>query len=167
MVNQQKKDLVSRIAHLISEAPVVGILDMMNLPAQQLQKIRGALRNEGIDMIMTRKRLFYLALKQSGKDKAEELGQKIRGMPALIFSKGNPFALYSFLQKSKSAAAAKPGQLAPRDLIAKAGPTPFAPGPIISELASVGIKTKVDAGKLVIINDSILVKEGQVISTTN
>ena len=45
-----------------------------------------------------------------------------------------------------------------------AGPTSFAPGPIISELAAVGIKTKVEGGKLAVIQDTVIVREGQVIS---
>ncbi|MEK6900311.1 MAG: hypothetical protein AABX05_04260 [Nanoarchaeota archaeon] len=68
------------------------------------------------------------------------------------------------MQKNKSEAPAKAGQIAPRDIIVKAGPTSFAPGPIISELAAVGIKTKVNAGKLEIIQDTKVAKEGDVIT---
>jgi large subunit ribosomal protein L10 len=64
------------------------------------------------------------------------------------------------LKKSKSAAPAKPGQTAPRDIIVKAGPTSFAPGPIISELAACGIKSGVEAGKVAIKQDSIVAREG-------
>src|SRR3989338_2422934 len=85
-------------------------------------------------------------------------------MPALILSKSNPFLLYSLIQKNKSEAPAKAGQKAPKDIVVKAGPTNFAPGPIISELAAVGIKTKVDKGKLVIIDDVTVAREGSEIS---
>ena len=85
-------------------------------------------------------------------------------MPALLFTKENPFALNSLIVKNKSEAPAKAGQTAPKDIVVKAGPTSFAPGPIISELAAVGIKTKVNAGKLEIIQDALVAKEGDVIS---
>ena len=82
----------------------------------------------------------------------------------LILSKSNPFALSSLIRKNKSEAPAKAGQISPKDIIVRAGATTFAPGPIISEFAAVGIKTKVDAGKLAIIDDVTVVKEGGTIS---
>ena len=98
------------------------------------------------------------------KKHLDQLSAKIKGMPALLFTKENPFALNSLLVKNKSEAPAKAGQAAPRDIVVKAGPTSFVPGPIISELAAVGIKTKVNAGKLEIIQDTTVAKEGEVIS---
>jgi len=65
-------------------------------------------------------------------------------MPALLFTKENPFKLYNKLQKSKSSAPAKAGQTAPSEIVVPKGPTPFAPGPIIGELGALGIKTAVE-----------------------
>ena len=113
---------------------------------------------------MARKKLLYLALSQSKKKNLDQLSAKIKGMPALLFTKENPFALNSLIVKNKSEAPAKAGQTAPKEIVIKAGPTSFAPGPIISELAAVGIKTKVNAGKLEIIQDVVVAKEGDAIS---
>mgnify|MGYP000252813721 CR=1 FL=1 len=88
------------------------------------------------------------------QENMDQLTEKIKGMPALLFSKENPFTLYSILQKNKSPAPAKANQEAPKDIVVSAGPTTFAPGPIISELAEVGIKTKVD-NNIKIINSII------------
>jgi large subunit ribosomal protein L10 len=104
------------------------------------------------------------ALNESQKKNIEQLREKIKGMPAIILSKENPFLLYATIQKNKSEAPAKGGQVSPKDIVVKAGATSFAPGPIISELAAVGIKTKVEAGKLAIMADTTVAKEGQVIS---
>jgi large subunit ribosomal protein L10 len=82
-------------------------------------------------------------------------------MPALMFTKDNPFELYKIIKKSKTPAAAKPGQLAPRDIIVPAGPTPFTPGPVISEFAALGIKAGVEGGKVAVKQDALVVKEGQ------
>jgi large subunit ribosomal protein L10 len=84
-------------------------------------------------------------------------------MPALMFTKENPFSIYKIIGKSKSPAAAKAGQIAPKDIIVNAGPTPFAPGPVIGELGAVRIKTGVENGKVVIKEDTVVVKEGEVI----
>ncbi len=165
MVSELKKKLVQQLVQDIESHPIVGVLNLQNLPAQQLQTMRSTLKTKGIKMSMTRKKLLYLALSQSKKKNVDQLSAKIKGMPALIFTKENPFALNSLIVKSKSEAPAKAGQTAPKDIVVKAGPTSFAPGPIISELAAVGIKTKVNAGKLEIIQDALVAKEGDVISS--
>ncbi len=165
MVSEQKKQLVQQLVQDIDQYPIVGVVNLQNLPAQQLQVMRSMLKGKGVKLSMTRKKLLELALNQSKKENIQNLKQKIKGMPALLFTKDNPFALNSLIEKNKSEAPAKSGQTAPRDIVIKAGPTSFAPGPIISELAAVGIKTKVNAGKLEIIQDVIVAKEGSVISS--
>jgi large subunit ribosomal protein L10 len=94
----------------------------------------------------------------------EQLFEKRRGMPAILFTKDNPFSVYKAIKKSKSPAPAKAGQLAPRDITVSAGPTPFAPGPVMSELGALGIKAGVENGKVTVKADATVVKEGQPIS---
>lgn len=164
MVSEKKKQLLQGLVHDLKTYPIVGVVNLENLPAQQLQAMRSTLGKKGVKIIMARMRLLDKALRDSQLENFEGLTSKLKGMPALLFTKENPFALYATIQKNKSEAPAKAGQVAPRDIIVKAGPTNFAPGPIISELAAAGIKTKVDAGKLAIMNDVTVAKEGQVIS---
>ena len=164
MASEQKKQLVQQLVHDIEHYPIVGVVNLEHLPAPQLQKMRSMLKSKGVKLSMARKNLLYLALSQSKKKDLDQLTAKIKGMPALLFTTENPFALNSLIMKNKSEAPAKAGQTAPRDIIVKAGQTSFAPGPIISELAAVGIKTKVTAGKLEIIQDVTVAKEGDAIS---
>ncbi len=165
MVQAIKKDTVKKFVKLLETYPVVGALNLQNLPGAQLGKMRTQLRGK-VEIVMTKKRLIKKAIEQV-KDKKpgiEKLEEQFKGMPAIIFTKENPFSLFKTIKKSKSKAAAKPGQIAPYDLKISAGPTPFAPGPMISEFAQLGIKTKVDQGKIAVINDSVLVKEGEAVS---
>jgi len=164
MVNAKKKSIVQKLTVDIQKSPLVGIVNMENLPAAQLQIMRSTLKKQHVSIVMVRKKLLHKALQDSKKENIAHLIDKIKGMPAVLLTNSNPFSLYSTIQKNKSEASAKPGQISPRDLIVKAGPTTFAPGPIISELAAVGIKTKVDQGKLAIMQDTVIVKEGAVIS---
>ena len=48
-------------------------------------------------------------------------------------------------------------------MIIPAGSTPFAPGPILSELGGLGIKAGIEGGKVAIKAEKIVAKEGQVI----
>ncbi len=165
MVSLVKKQLVQKLTAEIKDYPIVGIVNLQNLPAQQYQNMRKTLAKKGVVIRMARKRLLQRALDESKKANIEQLKAKIKGVPAVILSKDNPFTLYATIQKNKSIAPAKAGQIAPRDIVVKAGATSFAPGPIISELAAVGIKTKVEAGKLAIMADTTVAKEGQSITS--
>src|SRR3989338_7040774 len=161
-VAQYKKDLVSNLVNLINQYPIIGVVNMENLPAPQLQIMRAQLRGSFF-ITMTKRRLMKLAIEQtkSKKKGIEKLEAHLGGMPALIFTKENPFKLSKTLQKSKSPAPAKAGQTAPRDIIVNKGQTSFAPGPIIGELAMAGIKSGVEAGKVSIKEDSVVVKAGE------
>lgn len=161
-VADYKKEIVSNLIGLISEYPIIGVVNMENLPAPQLQRMRAQLRGSFF-IAMTKKRLIKLAFEhmKSKKSGIEKLEPYLGGMPALIFTKENPFRLSRTLQKSKSPAPAKPGQTAPRDIVVSKGPTSFAPGPVIGELALAGIKAGVEGGKVAIKEDTVVVKAGE------
>ncbi|MBI5881168.1 50S ribosomal protein L10 [archaeon] len=163
-VPESKKQAVKDIIKLAKEYPIIGAVNMENLPAPQLQKMRSQLRDKVV-IRMTKRRLMKMAIEQAAKDKPglELILPQLKGMPALLFTRENPFSLYKTLQKSKSNAALKPGQRSPRDIVVPAGPTGFAPGPIIGQLGQAGIAAGIDAGKVVIKKDSKVAKEGDII----
>ena len=138
---------------------------MEGLPASQQQTITAKLR-EHVSVYMTKIPLMKMAIAEAGKKNPAliELDQYVEGMTALMFTDMDPFKIYKKVKESKSPAAAKAGQKAPRDIVVKAGATSFSPGPIIGEFASVGIKAGIDAGKVAIKADSVVAKEGQPIS---
>ncbi|MBI4150356.1 50S ribosomal protein L10 [Candidatus Woesearchaeota archaeon] len=164
-VSDEKKKTVKEFADFMRQYPIIAAVNMENLPAKQLQNMRAMLRAKGVVLRMTKRRLLKLAIAQAKKDKpgVEAIEQYLSGMPALLFAKENPFSLYKTLQKNKSSAPAKAGQVAPKDIIVPAGATPFAPGPVIGELGQAGIKAGIEGGKVVIKQDSVAVKAGQVI----
>jgi len=160
----KKKKVVKEVVELIKKYPIVGVVNMENLPTPQLQRMRSQLRNK-VDLLMTKRRLMNKAIDQI-KDKPgiEKIKEKMRGMPALLFTKENPFTLFKTLKQNKSKAPAKAGQTAPSDIIVPAGPTPFAPGPVIGELGALGIKASVEGGKIAIKSDTKVASEGDEIS---
>ncbi|MBI2557795.1 50S ribosomal protein L10 [Candidatus Woesearchaeota archaeon] len=161
-VAEYKKEIVKELVSLINDYPIIGVVNMENLPAPQLQSMRAQLRGKFF-LTMTKRRLIKLAFEKT-KDKKkgiELLEAHLGGMPALIFTKENPFRLSKTLQKNKSPAPAKAGQTAPRDIIVNKGSTSFAPGPIIGELAVAGIKAGVEGGKVAIKEDTVVVKAGE------
>ncbi len=160
---QVKQDVVAEFLKLIEEYPIVGAVDVENLPALQLNRMRAQLRGTVL-VKMTKRRLLTHALNASKKENVKELIPYLKGMPALIFTKESPFKLFKILKKNKSKSPIKGGQTAPKDIIVPAGPTSFAPGPIIGELGAFKIKAGIDGGKVAIKEDSLVAKEGTVVS---
>lgn len=161
-VAEYKKKIVSNLTSLINDNPIIGVVNMENLPAPQLQTMRAQLRGKYF-ITMTKRRLIKLAIDNSKQKKKgiDILEGHLGGEPALIFTKENPFKLSRTLQKNKSPAPAKAGQTAPRDIVVNKGATPFAPGPIIGELSLAGIKSGVEGGKVAIKEDTVVVKAGE------
>ncbi|MEM2131176.1 MAG: 50S ribosomal protein L10 [Candidatus Woesearchaeota archaeon] len=164
-VSEDKKKVVSELVELINKYPIIGIVNMTNLPAKQVQGMRAKLRGKNI-LRMTKKTLMKHAFEQSNKKELVKFNDYMEDtMPALIFSEENPFKLYADLQKTKTKAAAKAGQKAPKDIVVQAGPTPFSPGPIIGQLGKLGLKTGIEGGKIVIKQDSVVAKKGDTINS--
>ncbi len=161
-IAEYKKKIVVKMVELIRKYPVIGIVNMESLPAPQLQKLRSGLRGT-LNIVMTKKTLMKIALEnvKSEKKGIDALANYFEGMPAFVFTDQNPFKVSSILQKNKSSAPAKANQVAPEDIIVPAGPTPFAPGPIISDLGMAGIKSGVEGGKIVVKSDCVVAKKGE------
>jgi large subunit ribosomal protein L10 len=160
-----KENTIVEFTKLMEEYPIIGVVNMTSLPTKQLQNMRAQLR-ETVVLRMTKRRLIKKAIEaaKAKRPGIEKLEEHMKGMPAMIFTKNNPFALYKKLEKNKSSAPAKAEQEAPKDIQVKAGPTGFAPGPIIGELGAFGIKAGIENGKVIIKADTVVAKEGEVIN---
>ena len=161
-VAEWKKEEVNEIKGLIDSHEVVGIVDLLNIPAKQLQEMRKSLTGKAI-IRMSKKNLIDLALKDCNSDKENivDLSEHMNGQVALIATKMNPFKLFKILDKSKTNAPAKPGSVATADIIVPEGDTGFEPGPFLGELQQIGIPAKIDKGKIVVTSEHVLVKEGE------
>jgi len=155
-----KKEKVKVLAESINKYPTVAICHLEGIPTKELQTIRAKLRDNA-RLIVSRKSIIKRALEASGNKKADNLTEHVDGISGILLSDLDPFELYSILKKNKSPAPAKVGQEAPRDIVIPAGPTPFAPGPIMSQLGAVGIKPKIEQGKLVVPEDTVVVRQGE------
>ncbi len=163
--SERNKLFCDRIRNLANKYSIIGVVDIVNLPAPQFQRIRGSL-NKNSQTLIVKKNLIKLVLSEleSKFSGISKLVETITGMPGLIFTNDNPFLLFKSIKKNKSPAPAKAGQIAPNDIIVPAGPTNFVPGPIIGELGALKIKAGITAGKVEIKEDSLVAKEGQEIS---
>jgi large subunit ribosomal protein L10 len=162
-ISNAKQKAVHELREIIDHYPVIAIINLEGLPAKQLQKMKTKLRKD-LEIKVAKKSIIEHALQLSRKDNITKLSEYLQGSPALLLSKENPFRIYKLLKQSKSAAAIKPGQVTPKDLTIPAGPTPFAPGPIIGELGMLRIKAGIEGGKVVIKDDTHVAKKGDVVN---
>ena len=156
-----KRDEVEMIKKWAKEYAVISLVDVHGIPAAQLQGIRKDLHGKAV-LRMTRNTLIEHAFAELGGDYAS-LEKFIEGQSALIFTNDNPFSLYRNLQKTKTKMAAKPGEIAPEDIVVPKGPTSFKPGPIVGELQQAGIPAVIEAGKVRIRDTKVVVKKGAAI----
>jgi large subunit ribosomal protein L10 len=158
-----KVEEVDRLEGLLNEYPVVGVVDMKDIPARQLQKMRALLRGNVL-IKMSKKSIMERSVEKASKKNISELKDYIKGQCAFVFSKIDPFKLYRILEKNSAPAPVKPNSIAPNDIYVRKGSTPFPPGPILAELQKAGIPTTISNGKIGIKEDKILVKKGEKVS---
>lgn len=162
VVSEKKKQKLKEVREDLKKYPVIGIIDMFKLPGRQLHEIRNKLRDEAV-IKMVKKRIIKLALKDCGLKGIEEMDKYVEGEPALLLSNTNPFKLAKTIDQSKSKALAKAGDVAPMDIIVRAGPTSLSPGPVIGELQRAKIPAAVEGEKITVREDTVVAKEGEVI----
>ena len=154
-----KKEKVAELEELTNNNEIIGIVNLADIPAPQLQTMRKTLGDQAI-LKMSRKNFIKIALANSNKN-VEGLADYLEGQPAMVFTEMNPFKLFKILEDSKTEAPAKAGSIAPADIVVPAGDTSFPPGPILGELQQAGIPAKIDKGSIVVQEDATVVKEGE------
>ena len=102
-VSESKKKIVEELLKLGKDYPIIGLLNMENLPAKQLQKINEKLRGDFV-LRMAKKRIIKIAFDKLKEDKKgiDKLTEYFKGMPALIFTNKDPFGLSIYLSAIES-----------------------------------------------------------------
>ncbi|MCD6478139.1 MAG: 50S ribosomal protein L10 [Candidatus Aenigmarchaeota archaeon] len=163
MVSEKKINEVEKLRELIDNYSVIGILNMYKMPSPQLQEMKKMLKDRA-KIRMSKKVLIKLALEKSRHKDIKKLEEYMKGQPALILTNMNPFKLFRFLDENKTPAPAKAGDIAQNDIVVHEGSTGLPPGPAIGQLSDVGIISKVQDGKIYIMKDKTIAKEGDVIT---
>lgn len=162
-IPQWKIDRVDDLISIIKKSKMIGLVNVEGVGAKQLDGIRTSLRSSAT-IKMARNTLMTRAIENSKLKGIESLTDFVRGPVAFVFSDQDPFVLSKFLRENKTSAPAKGGQVAPKNIIVPAMNTGVAPGPFISELAALKIPARVKGGVIHVVEDTVAVKAGDVIS---
>ncbi len=146
-----------KLSKSLAKYKTLAVVEISGFPSDNFEQVRKAFRGKA-DFVYTNKIVIYNALKKINPALAEK-SKEIK-MPVLLLSDLDPFEMARVAVQNKAYAKLKAGEAAPEDIVLPAGPTPFPPGPMLSQFSSIGVKTKNEGGKISIIADTTVVKRG-------
>jgi large subunit ribosomal protein L10 len=162
-VLKQKISDVEEIVQLVSQYSVLGIASLQKVRAVQLQAFKKNLEGQ-VYMRVLKNTLIRRAIEDcTDKPELKKLEEYLTGSNVYLFTSLNPFKLALTLKRGKVKTTAKAGDIAAFDVVIPAGNTGQPPGPIISQLNSAGLPTRIESGSVWISKDTLVVKKGEVI----
>jgi len=161
MVSKEKIKEFERIKSLIENYKNYIILDLKNTPNSIYKKVQSELKKKGSILTVTKTRIFKKVVEKDLR--FSNILEKLPNMISIIFTNEDPLSIYHQISNIRVYRYAKAGDVSPIDIWIRAGPTNFAPGPIISELSKVGLQVGVEKGKVAVKKDLLLVKKGDII----
>ena len=166
-ISEKKKNTVEKLKNELQSYPIIGLVRIDNINARIVQQVRKDLRKEA-KIVMAKNSLMRIAVSESKKKVKgiEKINDYIIGSCAFILTETNPYKLASFMDKNKVPAPAKVGQIAPNDVIIRPMNTGIPPGPVIAELQSLGLKTRIEGGQIRIVEEAVVTKEGERVNRT-
>jgi len=159
----QKAAQVEEIKKLLDDHNALGVANLQKVRAAQLQEMKKKLKD--IANVRVIKNTLMRRAVADCKDKPglEKLEPLLSGSNIFLFTDLNPFKLSLLLERGRVKTTAKAGDMAAIDVIVPAGNTGQPPGPVISQLNSVGLPTRIEAGSVWINKDTMVAKKGDVI----
>ena len=160
---QQKTKEIEEITQLVNQHSVLGVASLQKVRAAQLQAFKRNLTGR-VYMRVLKNTMIRRAI-DSCQDKPglKKIEEYLKGPNVYLFTNLNPFRLALTLEKGKVKTTAKAGDTAAFDVVIPAGNTGQPPGPIISQLNSVGLPTRIESGSVWVSKDTLVVRKGEVI----
>lgn len=158
-VSEEKKQAVKNLASKIQNGKCIMIVSIKNIPSSQLQKIKKDLRGKA-SIEVAKKSILVRAIDEAKVEELMILKNSIQEDMALLISDDDAFEISAWLNDNKNPIGAKEGQVADSDITIDEGPTELVPGPVISELGSLGLQIMVEDGKITIRKAKVAVKKG-------
>jgi len=159
----QKAQEVEEVKKLVQRHQALGVASLLKVRAAQLQELKKKLKDIARVQVI-KNTLMKRALDElREKPNLEKLEGFLSGSNIFLFTDLNPFKLALLLERGRVKTTAKAGDVAAIDVIVPAGNTGLPPGPIISQLGSVGLPTRIEAGSVWVNRDTLVAKKGDVI----
>jgi large subunit ribosomal protein L10 len=164
-IQEWKKATVNNLAQLMGQYRVLALTSLHKVRAIQVQELRKKFRDEAV-LTCAKNTLMREAMKRISEKKGgiAEMEKQLQGSNLVIFTDINPVKLAIRFGKSKVKLSAKAGDVSPSDILIPEGNTGMSPGPILSELAEIGLPVKIEGGSIWVTDDTTLVRKGDTIT---
>jgi large subunit ribosomal protein L10 len=162
-VSEEKRAVVDDTVKLLDDYKLIGAADLTKVGSGMLQDMRKQLRGR-VTIRGIKNTLMRIAMERASLEGTDDFLSEIKGQNIYIFSNGNPFELAMTLHRNKVRVFAKDGDTALEDLVIPSGNTGLSPGPIISKFGGLGIRTRIEAGNIWVVQDTEVAKAGDAIS---
>lgn len=165
-LSQRKVDYFRRTNQLLSEYNKVLIVTVDNVGSSHMQSIRKSLRGQAI-LLMGKNTLMRKAMREYAKTHPElgALIDHIYGNIGLVLVSGDIQEVKKQLVENVVGAYAKVGSLSPSNVLVPKGDTGMDPSKT-AFFQALSIQTKINKGKIEIINDISLLKIGDKVSSS-
>ena len=143
------------------------IVNVDNVGSSQMQKVRLAIRGEGI-LVMGKNTIMRKVIRDESvaNPKLAKLLPELIGNVGFVLTNGDLGKITKTVLESKVPAAAKSGALAPSKVVVPAGPTGLDPGQT-AFFQALNIATKIQRGSIEIIADVQLLQIGDMVTSSH
>lgn len=159
----QKAEEVEEVKKLVQKHKGLGVASLQKVRAAQLQELKKKLKGVAHVQVIKNTLMKRALTELKDRPNLEKIEGFLSGSNIFLFTDLNPFKLALFLERGGVKTTAKAGDIAAMDVIVPAGNTGLPPGPIISQLGSVGLPTRIEAGSVWVNRDTLVAKKGGVI----
>ena len=161
-IPSEKKQAVQEAVELINQYQIIAAADLTKVSSSMLQDMRKQLRGNHLFRVV-KNTLMRIGMEQAGKEGTHEFIDSISGPNVFLFTNGNPFKVAMELDANKVKVFAKADDVAMDDIMLPAGNTGLSPGPLIGKFGVLSVRTRIEAGNIWVVQDTVVRKKGEVI----
>jgi large subunit ribosomal protein L10 len=159
-----KQNAAKDMAAELKKRSVVVLLNLSKTPDKLVQQIRKRLKEKhGAYFQVAKLAIVKRALEQC-KLPAALYADLNFPVAVIAVNDLSPYDISNMFMGNMLSVAAKPGDKAPFEIVIPAGETDMPPGPALTQLKQAGLNVKVDKGKIAVSSDSVLAKEGAILT---
>jgi large subunit ribosomal protein L10 len=162
-ISQEKRETVQETIELLDKYDIIAAADLYKVSSRMLQDMRNMLRDQ-LKFKVVKNTLMTISLEEAGKENNKEFMEQIPGPNVFLFTNGNPFKVAMELEQNKVKVFAKPGDTAMKDIVIQEGNTGLSPGPMIGKFGALGVRTRIEAGNIWVVQDTTVAKKGEEIN---
>jgi len=164
---EKKQQYFAKLVKLLDEYPSILIVGADNVGSNHMQQIRKALRAKGAQLLMGKNTMIRKAIRghAANNPRLQALEPLVWGNVGFVFCKGDLRAVKQILESNRVEAPARNGSVAPIKVVIPAMNTGLEPTQT-SFFQALNIPTKIARGQIEIVQDIVILTEGQKIGAS-